>query len=1109
MDIKVWEEQVTIPTYKIGPPDKNPMFLEKRVYQGSSGVIYPYPIIDKVSDEKEDKVYQALFLENEYLKVMVLPELGGRIQMAYDKTNDYHFVYYNRVIKPALVGLAGPWISGGIEFNWPQHHRPSTFEPVDYRLAENPDGSKTIWVSEIEKMTRTKGMAGFTLYPDKAYIEITGKLYNRTPFPQTFLWWANPAVHVDEYYQSVFPPDVQAVYDHGKRDVASFPVATGTYYKVDYGPGTDISFYKNIPVPTSYMAASSRFDFVGGYHHQKQAGLLHVADHYVSPGKKQWTWGHGAFGQAWDRQLTDADGPYLELMTGMFTDNQPDFSWIMPNEERVFTQYFMPYKEVGYLKNANTEALLNLEIKDHTAVLKVYTTAVRDNLTIQVFAGQQLILTETVSLSPLKTYAGQVALPPGIMPEEVSAVVINAQGQEVIRYAPVKPNAAAIPEPANPIGLPQTIDTNEGLYLAGLHLEQYRHATYSPVPYYQEALRRDPSDIRNNNALGLWYLRRGVFARAESYLQKAVDKVLRHNPNPYEGEPLYNLALAQVYQGRFSQAYDLFYKACWNAAWQDVSYLELARLDARSGKWQKVLDLCQASLARNAQGFKARFLKAAALRQLGRFEEATSFVEETLKLDGFDFNTQNELYLLQITRQHPAAATTLHQLTTLLRGWEHSYIEVAIDYAHAGMYAEASAFLERIAHKNQHPLIYYYLAYWQEQQGDIGAAKAWYAQGFEYGPDGIFPNRLEDIAVLEAATKANPADYKAFYYLGNLWYDKRQYQNAIAAWESSRYIFDGLATVHRNLGIAYFNKLNNKTEALACFEKAFALDLSDARILLELDQLYNRFNKPAQQRLDFLKQYPELINRRDDLYLEFITLHNLTGHYETARMLLAARNFHPWEGGEGKVTGQYIYAHLELAKAAFQEEHFPVAIALLHQAENYPDNLGEGKLYGTRENDIHYWLGCAYEGAGQVEKADLYWQQAAVGMSEPGQAVFYNDQHPDKILYQGLALEKCGAEEEAAIRFNNLVQYGHQHLHDEVKLDYFAVSLPVFMLFDDDLNKRNYIHCLYLIGLGKLGLREIAEASRFFKEVLSLDNGHQGAESHLRFSEQQLQLEKT
>lgn len=230
-EAKVWVEQVIIPTYEVGEAEKNPMFLDKRVYQGSSGKVYPYPAVEKISNTKTDKEYTAVFLENEYVKVMVLPQLGGRIQRAYDKTNGYDFVYYNHVIKPALVGLTGPWISGGIEFNWPQHHRPTTFLPVDYVLSEGEDGSKSVLVHDVDQMYGTKGIAKITLYPGKAYIEITGQLYNRTSMPQTFLWWANPAVPVNENTQSIFPPDVHAVMDHGKRDVSRFPIATGVYYK--------------------------------------------------------------------------------------------------------------------------------------------------------------------------------------------------------------------------------------------------------------------------------------------------------------------------------------------------------------------------------------------------------------------------------------------------------------------------------------------------------------------------------------------------------------------------------------------------------------------------------------------------------------------------------------------------------------------------------------------------------------------------------------------------------------------------------------------------------------------------------------------------------------
>ena len=402
--VHVWEEQIVLPTYKPAAPEKSPLFLENRAYQGSTGKVYPMPVTEKIFDEKEDVEYHAIYMENDYLLVMILPELGGRIQRALDKTNNYDFVYYNHVIKPALVGLTGPWISGGIEFNWPQHHRPSTYSPVDFYFEEHEDGSSTVYVSEIDKMYGTKGMASFTLYPDKSYIEIKGQLYNRTDTPQTFLWWANPAVPVNENTYSVFPPDVHAVMDHGKRAVSTFPIATGEYYKYDYSAGVDISCYRNIKVPTSYMAAHSDYDFIGNYDEKLDAGLLHVADHHISPGKKQWTWGNSDFGQAWDRNLTDEDGPYIELMTGVYADNQPDFTWLKPYEEKTFTQYFMPYKHVGRVKNATKDASVNLELEGHNCIIKAYASGVFPQCQIKVCENGETIFADQADLSPTEIY---------------------------------------------------------------------------------------------------------------------------------------------------------------------------------------------------------------------------------------------------------------------------------------------------------------------------------------------------------------------------------------------------------------------------------------------------------------------------------------------------------------------------------------------------------------------------------------------------------------------------------------------------------------------------------------------------------------------------------
>ncbi|MCB8946747.1 MAG: DUF5107 domain-containing protein [Ardenticatenaceae bacterium] len=1077
-------KQVVIPTYAVGEPEKNPLFLEKRVYQGSSGVVYPYPVIESVADEKVDREYTAVFLENRYLKLMILPELGGRLQMALDKSNGYHFIYYNQVIKPALVGLAGPWISGGIEFNWPQHHRPTTFMPVDWEIVENADGSKTVWCAEIEPMFNTKGMHGFTLYPDRAYVEMPVQLYNQSSEPQTFLWWANPAVSVNDEYQSIFPPDVHAVMDHGKRDVSEFPIARGTYYKMDYSPGTDISRYKNIPVPTSFMAHHSDFDFIGCYDHGVDAGMMHVANHHVVPGKKQWTWGKGDFGAAWDRQLTDEDGPYIELMCGAYTDNQPDFSWLMPGEEKRFTQIFMPFKAIGGAKNANREAVVNVEIVGETAVLGIYLTSPQKVEIVLTHDGTTL-LAETAELSPTQIFEQEVALPAGFVAQKLQLRVMAENGRELISYTPLPDEQHPIPEPAKPAPPPAEVATNEELFLHGLHLEQYRHATYAPEPYYEEALRRDPLDSRCNNALGLLLYRRGKFAAAEPYFRKAIERLTQRNPNPYDGEPHYNLGLSRKMQGRLDEAFDAFYKATWNAAWQDRAYFELARLACRAGRWPEALELTTQALYRNWLHHQARHLKTAVLRHLGKTDEALAETAVALSLDKMAYGALRERELL----------TGEALLADVVQNKARTFEALAIDYAQAGLYDEAIALLAQVQGDVLAP---YYLAWVHVLAGQEDEARGVLATAVSQSPDFGFPNRLESVLALETAMRLNPQDAHAPYFLGNFWYGHRQYEDAIACWERSRELDDRLPTVQRNLGLAYVNQRADLQAGLAAYERAFALDETDGRVLFELDQLYKKINRTPQERLEFLANYPEVVAQRDDLTIVWITLLNSVGRHQEAYEALMARQFHPWEGGEGKSSGQYILSLVELAKAALANGRYQEAIDHLQAARVYPPNLGEGKLVGAQENHVLYYLGCAYEGLGELDKARAYWQEASTGLSEPSSAMYYNDQPPDMIFYQGLAWQKLGEAAMAQTVFGKLVEYGRSHLHDQIKMDYFAVSLPDFLVFDDDLTQRNRIHCHYMMGLGNLGLGELAEARTQFESVLALDRNHVGTLVHER-----------
>jgi tetratricopeptide (TPR) repeat protein len=1078
--VRVWEEKTIIPTYEIGEPEKNPMFIEKRVYQGSTGKVYPYPTIEKVSDIKVYKEYNAVYLENQYIKVMILPELGGRIQRAYDKTNDYDFVYYNRVIKPALVGLTGPWISGGIEFNWPQHHRPTTFLSVDYQLKEYEDGSKSVLINDVDQMYGTKGIAEFRIYPNRAYIEIRGQLYNRTALPQTFLWWANPAVAVNDHTQSVFPPDVHAVMDHGKRDVSRFPIATGVYYKHDYSEGVDISRYKNIPVPTSYMAAKSDYNFVGGYDYGKEAGILHVADHHIAPGKKQWTWGNGDFGKAWDRNLTDEDGPYIELMTGVYTDNQPDFTWLKPFEEKSFKQYFMPYKGIGYVKNATTEAAVNLEVENNKVLVQVYATGLYENATVTVKNKGIVICEDKLKISPVDLYKKELKVE-AIKDSDISVTVIY-ENRVLVSYQPVEREIEKLPDPAEAAKDPEEIMTNEELFLTGLHIEQYRHATYLPDPYYLEGLKRDSGDSRINNAYGALLLRRGSFKSSENYFRKAIERLTWRNPNPYNSEAYYNLGLALVFQNEDAKAFDAFYKATWTSEQQEMSFFYLGVLAAKKGDYMNALEFFSKSLIKNSQNIKARGIKAAVLRKLGNVEEATKWINENLAADPFDYLSWYENYLITGSKD------ILIEMNGLMRGFDENYLQVARDYAEAGFYEEAVAVLRQC--DKCKPMLKYYEGYYLGLMGKEAKALECVKEAEQRAADFTFPNKLEDISVLKYAIEVNPVGARAYYYLGNLYYDKLQYEEAKVLWEKSAELDNAFPTVLRNLSLVYYNKYRQPQKAKEAMERAFALDKTDARIFLELDQLYKKLGMFAKERLDLYHQYSETFSKRDDVCVEYVTLLNMNGKYKEAYTYMMSRKFHPWEGGEGKITAQYTIALMELAKAEIKAENYAAAKDYLEKILVYPQNLGEGKLEGTKDNDAYYYLGIVHEKLGDFKKAEECYMKATLGEGEPAGVIYYNDQPADMILYQGLANLKLGRKSEAVSKFYKLINYGEKHIFDKVRIGYFAVSLPDFLIFEDDLDLRNKVHCYFLIALGNIGLGRLIDAREYLKKVRDMDENH-------------------
>jgi tetratricopeptide (TPR) repeat protein len=1085
-------EPLSLPTYPVGAPEKNPVFFEKRVYQGSSGKVYPVPFIDKVYDNPQPVTYQSVRLENEYVRLVLLPEIGGRIFLGQDKTNaDYDFFYRQDVIKPALVGLAGPWISGGVEFNWPQHHRPGTFLPTDVAVEEEPDGARTVWLSEHDPLNRLKGMHGLRLRPGSSLIELRVRLFNRTPLVHSFLWWANVAARVHDRYQSFFPPDVHYVADHAVRAQSTFPAATQPYYGVPYQDrpdANDLSWYKNIPVPTSYMVCETAGSFFGGYDHAAQGGFLHVANRHISPGKKQWTWGNHSFGWAWDRELTDTGGPYVELMAGVYTDNQPDFSNLLPYETKTFSQFWWPIQQTGPVQEANERAALRLVVsEDRRLDLGVLVSASVPGARIVLTENGRVVLDERRDLRPGAPYRRDDLRLAGDRADALVFGVCDAGERSVIRYQPVTAASAARSRPvATEPPAPADVTSADELFLIGEHLELYRHPTRCLEAYWHEALRRDPGDARCRLGLGKRELRRGLVAAAAEHLQVAIARLTSRHPNPVTGEAHYHLGLVRRWQGREAEAYALLYKATWNYEWRAAAYYELATLDCRRADWPAALAHLEAALDTNRQNNKARVLSAAILRWLGRPAEATATLAALLAMDPLDHWARHEQALL---------TGGFDDFLRLSRNDAQTVLDLAFDYADAALYAEAIALLER---HHAHPVApvavpnplgrsqctRYALA-WLHARAAAPATTitAALTAARAQAPDYFFPSRLHEQIVLEWALAQPGADPVAAFALGNYLYDLKRHEDAISAWEKSVAAGATFATVHRNLGIAYWNVRRDGACARAAYERSLALDPADARLVYEFDQLRKKLNESPAARLALLESHRALVLARDDASVELAALYNLLDRPADALALLNARRFHPWEGGEGAVLRQYTTARLLLGQQALATGDAAGALEHFSHEMDTPPNLGEAYHLLQAKADVNTWLGRAQRALGREAEAARCFEAAAAETGDLTEMAV--TAHSPLSYYRGLALRELGREAEARQLFSDLRSFGETRIGRPSQIDYFATSLPNLLVFEEDLAARRDAEHRLLAALGAHGLGDTAGAIAHVGQVLA------------------------
>lgn len=1077
-EVIMTEKQVAMPTYPVAPNDKNPIFFRNENHQGASRHVYPLKLNDQHTGKRVIQEWKTVVLENEYIEIGVTPDIGGKLYYATDKTNNYNFIYKNDVVKPSNITQPGAWVSGGIEWCVLHHHRASSFQTLDYTTIENPDGSKTIWVAEHETRHGMRWTVGVTIFPGKSYFKAETRIHNSSPFTHTFLNWANAAVHVNKEYQTIFPPSAQVVKFHSVTDFTQWPYAYNVYRGKEFD-GMDISWWKNVLTSNSFFIHDLQENFMGGYDHGKNSGTVHFGNHHITKGAKLWEWGSGPSGQATEAVLTENAGPYAELMVGTYSDNQPDYSWIKPYEVKQWEQYWYPIKGIEGFKNANLNGAVNLEKRNDKKGIKVflgyYSTGRVDNAKVILKNKDKIIFEKNIAISPEKPFAESIKIEGTYELSDLYTQLINNNtGEILVDYQHIEREPIAnedIPKPWRGYPAVDKLETVEELYLTGKRVEQFYAPRENPMNWYNAALAKDPGDSRTNIAVGNIYLKNGDFTTAREYFAKAIKRLTNDYTVPSTHEAFYLQGLALRGLGLLAEAEDTLYRATWDHAYHSAAYYQLAELSCSRNDFANALHQINESLSTNSRNNKAITLKASLQRKNRDYDGALTTLAAISGDDPLDFRIRNEYYLIaKESGDNQKANSLLASLNKEMRDFDDNYLELAVGYINNGLLSEAEDVLKRFNGEN--PFFAYYLGYLADINGNSDQAQQFFKSAAGKSVDYVFPYRLESVNVLNTAIKYNPTDGKAYYYLGNILYEK-QPDAAIMHWKNAIKLNPELAIAYRNLGWGYFYHLNNVPEAITHYEKAIALNRNEALYFTELSELYETNNTPIETRIKLFEGNTEIAKNRDDSYMYYIENLILSKQAKRAVEALEGANF-AYTEGSSRSRNIRINANLMLGKQYYDNKKYQKALDTFLKAKITKQEAGDDRL-GGREVEVDYYIGLAYEALGNRSKANESFRSSA---NQPSQTVNVTS------YYQGLSFAKLGKNDQAKKIFESLVSEADQQMKQ-------SMDSEVGAIFGRREAADNRLSRLYTMrGLGYKGLGNLEKAKDDLNKALELSQSN-------------------
>lgn len=971
--VRVWEGTLTLPTYEEGMPDPNPPFDQFT----NNKFNYPYVLRENLTSRRVNHYRRAIYLENEYLKCSVLPDIGGHLYTCVDKISGQSMFYANTSIKKAAVGYRGAWAAFGIEFNFPVSHNWVSMSPVDFAFHKNADGSASVTVGNVDRVYGVEWTVELMLRPKSTLLEESVRLSNRSDVRHRFCWWNNAAARVSDDSQIVYPMRFAA--SHGFTNVVRWPVDED---------GHDLSVIRNhVHGAVSLFTHGSREGFMGVWHPATRTGTVHFAQYEDLPAKKIWSWGVDEEGMDWRKARSDDNSGYVEIQAGLFR-NQETYAFLAPRQSIHFSEYWMPVREIGGISRADLSGVLNLARHGNSLVVGFNANRALAKATVSILNGSRLLFSEKVDLVPERTWNHNLPVPDS----QTKYTVEMRDARGVVRIRRTEGEYDWTPESEIQVG-PQPsylmpdpehrtcddwIRLGNDLELNGKNLQA--------LDTYEETLRRFPGSfgaLKSAGRLTAILLR---FDEAKSFVEQV------HARDTSDPEISYYLGIAYDGLGEMRKARMSYEDAQRFASFRAAAVLRLGEMLARDG------DLYEAE-RHLSEAVRAAPDDVRAIEELVVVKVASGKVEEgkTLARQGIALFPLS--YLLSEELGEPNLKQVANDTIRVL--------SLAAQYMRLGLYQRALTVLSRDYPSPQldqtelgalspgnHPMIAYFRGYCRERLGQSGVSD--YRTVSKLSTSYVFPSSAEELTVLSTVVRTNPQDATAPYLLGTLHFSRGLTDSALEEWLLSRKSNPQIPVLDASLGMALLHEKHDAERALSTFRDGLQSDATNVTVYLGADQALSLLSKPASERVQVLEKYPNLAGAPFSLIFELILNLAEAGDFQRAESLFRDR-FFPREEGGTNVRQVWVEVELQKMLASARDGHCADALVVaehlgesVHDLPFTHDGL-EPSLQSARTN---YQLGAAYASCAKPEEAAKKFQLASAASA------------PDQMLWAWRAAQK-------------------------------------------------------------------------------------------------------